>query len=79
MKTIIDQIININGVNHHIIVNMPHGGAGGSYHVMIDNFYAGAIVKYLGKGWTWMVDTPKAAFLTSDDIEAILDIVRGEE
>ena len=68
----ISTTITVNGKEHHLVVFQPSGG--GSYHVLIDDYYCGEIVKYKD-GWTPLIKTP---LLYSDDIGAVLDMIEGE-
>lgn len=54
----------------HIVVSSAHGG-GGSFSVVINNYFRGQIVKY-NIGWVSFV---KSEVLTQDDIDAIMDMV----
>lgn len=53
---------------------VPFGNGSGGYHVMLDNYYIGEIIHYLGLGWTSCLGT---SVLMAEEIEYILEVVRG--
>jgi len=59
------------GKTHRLVVSQPVGG--GSFHIMIDNYYVGCVVTSPA-GWIAYVDTN---LLYSDDIGAILDAINS--
>lgn len=76
MKNIIDKTIPLADCKeHHIVVAEPLGTAGG-FHIYIDNYFCGQIVKS-PEGWAMHLNSSSklAVLLTSDDIGAIMDVV----
>lgn len=67
----IDVIItDADGVAHRVEVTQPLG-SGGGFHVMVDRYYQGAIVRR-PDGWCAYL---KSALLTGDDVRVILDMI----
>lgn len=60
----------MDGHIHHLEVSSPVGG-GESYHVMVDNYYTGSLIRYM-KGWEARVTGP---LICGDDISVLLDMV----
>lgn len=58
----------------HVVVSRPYGGGEG-FHVNINNYFYGPIVKY-NTGWTSAV---KLGVLNQDDIDAIMDAILAWE
>lgn len=56
---------------HHLVISTPTGG--GSYHVLIDNYYVGQIVTS-PTGWLPFI---KSDVLQGDDLGALLDLISG--
>ena len=65
------DILNTTYQGHHLVVSTPTGG--GSYHVLIDNYYVGQIVPS-PTGWLPFI---KSDVLQGDDVAALLDLIGG--
>lgn len=72
----INTTLNINGKDCHIQVYQPAGA--GSYHIMIDNYYCGQVVKNLN-GREIALNDKGEQLLSSDDRQGILDLIIANE
>jgi hypothetical protein len=69
------QLPGTDGNSHHLHVYSPHGAGGGSFFVYIDNYFVGAIVKYI-TGWSAQVESPH---LYSADLGVLEELAAHSE
>lgn len=53
-------------------VSMPSGG-GGNYHLVVDKFHWGIIIKYK-EGWRVVLQNPNSDY-TAGDLQPLIDLI----
>jgi hypothetical protein len=70
----ITLICDFAGDKKTVEVTQPNG-ASGAWHVMIENYFQGQIVKNNGE---WVAYLQKGTILTGDDVSVVIDMIEKE-